>query len=306
MIQTVSGKIRKEDFGVCAAHEHLLIDLSKLKNDPDAILSNKVYMKEEMMHFYQAGGRSMVELTNEGMGRNVEKLKWLSEETGIHIVTCTGFYKDPFIPPYAQDWSWEQFAEHFIHEIQHGIGDTGIYPGIIGEVGTSFNEIKPVERELLIGAGKSSVATGIPLSTHTTLGTMGIEQIDILFGVGVPKDQIIIGHQDLNKNTDEILEVLAAGVYIGFDTIGKNNYRPDEERIELLLDLIERGFHKQILLSADLTRQSHLQQNGGPGYDIVLREFIPGLRTKGVTEDVIDDLLVNNPAKAFSVRSVQS
>lgn len=304
MIQTVSGKIGKEEFGICAAHEHLLIDLSKVKNDPDAILNNETDMQEEMMHFYHAGGRSMVELTNEGMGRNVEKLKWLSEQTGIHIVTCTGFYKDPFIPSYARNWDRDQFASHFIDEIKNGIGDTGILPGIIGEVGTSHNEIKSVERELLIGAGKSSVVTGVPVTTHTTLGTMGSEQVDILFEIGVPKEQIIIGHQDLNTNKEEVLEVLRAGVYIGFDTIGKNNYRPDEERIEFLLDFTERGFHKQILLSADLTRQSHLKKNGGPGYDIVLREFIPRLREKGITEDVIDDLLIHNPAEAFSVRGV--
>ena len=138
-----------------------------------------------------------------------------------------------------------------------GIGTQGIFPGIIGEVGTSHNEIKPVENELIIGAGIAALKTGLTVTTHTTLGTMGIQQVDMLFKLGVPKEQIIIGHQDLNANKDEVLEVLRSGVYIGFDTIGKNNYRPDEERIAFLQDFIEQGFHQQILLSADLTRKSH-------------------------------------------------
>ncbi|WP_100011301.1 phosphotriesterase family protein [Lentibacillus sediminis] len=302
MIQTVKGKIEAEEFGICAAHEHLSIDLSRIKGDPDTILDDEQGAQEELEHFHQAGGRSLVDLTNEGMRRNAERLKRLSEATGVHIVTCTGFYKDPFIPEFAENWKREDFAEHFIKEITGGIADTGIFPGIIGEVGTSVNEIKPVEKELILGAGETARETGLPVSTHTSLGTLGSRQVDMLFGTGVTKEQIIIGHQDLNPNKEEVLEVLEGGVYIGFDTIGKNNYRPDEERIEFLLDFIERGFHEQILLSADLTRKSHWKKHGGPGYDLVLNEFIPKLTERGVSGAVIRDLLIHNPARAFAIK----
>ncbi|MBW8347943.1 phosphotriesterase [Bacillus sp. IITD106] len=302
MIQTVRGKISKEELGVCAAHEHLSIDLSRIKNDPDTILDDEQGMVSELDHFVRSGGRSMVELTNDGMGRNVERLRRLSEATGVHIITCTGFYKDPFIPEFAQGWGQEQFAEHFISEIKEGIDGTDIYPGVIGEVGTSVNEIKPVERELLLGAGKAALATGLTMTTHTSLGTLGSKQVDMLFGLGLPKDQIIIGHQDLNANKEEVLDVLRSGVYIGYDTIGKNNYRPDEDRLSFLLDFIERGFHKQILLSADLTRKSHWKKHNGPGYDLVLNTFIPALRKRGVPEEIIEDLLIHNPANAFSIK----
>lgn len=302
MIQTVTGKIAKENFGICAAHEHLSIDLSRIKNDPDTILDDEQGVLEELNYFKNAGGQSIVELTNDGMGRDVQKLKRLSEKTGIHIISCTGFYKDPFIPEFAQGWTRDQFAAHFIKESTEGISDTGILPGVIGEVGTSLNEIKPIEKELILGAGKAALETGLPVSTHTTLGTMGQAQVEMFFDLGLPKDQVIIGHQDLNANKDEVLSVLEAGVYIGFDTIGKNNYRPDEERADFLLDFIERGYHKQILLSADLTRKSHWRKYGGPGYDLVLRDFIPELKAQGVADEVISDLLIHNPASAFAVK----
>src|SRR5699024_8405112 len=274
MIQTVNGKMDNANFGVCAAHEHLSIDLSSIKNDPDTILDDEKGMEEELNHFYNAGGRSLVELTNDGMGRNVKRLQHLSEMSGVHIVTCTGFYKDPFIPEFAKGWNQDQFAHHFINEINNGIEGTGIYPGVIGEVGTSKNEIKPIEKELILGSGKAGVKTGLTVSTHTTLGTMGSDQVDMLIGLGLPVDQIVIGHQDLNPNKEEVLDVLKSGVYIGFDTIGKNNYRPDKDRLSFLLDFIAEGFHKQILLSADLTRKSHWKKHGGPGYDLVLNDFI--------------------------------
>lgn len=154
----------------------------------------------------------------------------------------------------------------------------------------------------MLGAGKAGVETGLTVSTHTTLGTLGSEQVDMLFGLGLSADQIVIGHQDLNPNKEEVLDVLSSGVYIGFDTIGKNNYRPNEDRLNFLMDFIERGLHKQILLSADLTRKSHWKKHGGPGYGLVLNDFIPSLRERGISEDVIADLLVNNPANAFTVK----
>jgi len=302
MIQTVNGKIKKEDLGICAAHEHLSIDLSRIKNDPDTILDDEDGMISELEHFYQAGGRSMIELTNNGMGRHVNRLKRLSEATDVHIVTCTGFYKDPFIPKFAQGWHHDQFAEHFIKEINEGIEGTDIYPGVIGEVGTSVDEIKPVEKELLIGAGKAALDTGLTVTTHTSLGTIGSEQVELFTKLGLPVEQLIIGHQDLNPNKEEVLDVLSSGVYIGFDTIGKNNYRPDEERVAFLLDFIERGYHEQILLSADLTRKSHWKKHDGLGYDLVLTQFIPLLKEHGIDDNIIQDLLVNNPAKAFSIK----
>ncbi|MEC5425215.1 phosphotriesterase [Virgibacillus sp. C22-A2] len=302
MIQTVRGKIKKEEFGVCAAHEHLSIDLSRIKGDPDTILDDEKGMSTELESFYQAGGRSMIELSNEGMGRDAMRLARLSGKTNIHIVTCTGFYKDPFIPDFAADWNRDDFSNHFIKEANEGIGDTHIFPGIIGEVGTSVNEIKPIEKELILGAGMAALETGLTVSTHTSLGTLGSKQVDMLFSLGLPKEQIIIGHQDLNPNLEEVLDVLKSGVYIGFDTIGKNNYRPDEDRLSFLLDFIERGFHKQILLSADLTRKSHWEKHGGPGYGLVLRDFIPALKDCGVSEDIITDLLVHNPAQAISIK----
>ncbi|WP_226643162.1 phosphotriesterase [Mesobacillus subterraneus] len=300
MIQTVLGKIKPEELGICSVHEHLSIDLSRIKKDPDTILDDEPGMLEELRDFHQEGGRAMVEVTNDGMGRDVQRLKRLSEESGVHIIACTGFYKDPFIPEYAQNWTAEQFAMHFIKEATEGIEDTGILPGVIGEVGTSKNKIMPIERELMIGAALAGKETGLPVTTHTTLGTLGYEQVQILTDQGLSTEQIIIGHQDLNPHFDEVLAVLETGVYIDFDTIGKNNYRPDEERIEFLLEFIKRGYEKQILLSADLTRKSHWKKHGGPGYGLVLRDFIPQLRSRGVTQDIIDSFLISNPARAFT------
>lgn len=300
MIQTVTGSIQPSELGVCSVHEHLCIDLSRVKKDPDTVLDDPEGMRLELELFRRAGGQAIVEVTNEGMGRNVTLLRQLSQQTNVHIIASTGFYKDPFLPDKTIGWGADDFAAHIMGEVANGIDDSGIYPGIIGEVGSSRGEIKPIEEALLTGAALAAKATGLPVTTHTTLGTMAMAQVELFQRLDLPMTQVIIGHQDLNGDEGEVLAVAEAGAYVGFDTIGKTNYRSDKERLRTLLSLWERGYGEQILLSADLTRKSHWEQHGGPGYSLVLRSFVPKLRQAGLTEGDVHRLLVDNPARALN------
>ncbi|WP_347548628.1 phosphotriesterase [Pseudalkalibacillus hwajinpoensis] len=305
MIQTVRGEITPTDLGVCSAHEHLCIDLSRIKKDPDTILDDVGGMEEELRRFKASGGQAMVEVTNDGMGRDAELLCKLSETTGVHLIASTGFYKDPFLPEKSFSWNREDFAQHMMNEINNGIEGTEVYPGIIGEIGSSHNEIKPIEEELLTGAGIAAIETGLPVTTHTTLGTMGVEQVELYSKLGLTMDQLIIGHQDLNTDNGRVLAVVEAGAFVGFDTIGKNNYRPDEDRIRSILFLFEKGYGSKILLSADLTRKSHWHKHGGIGYDYVLNQFVPRLKESGLSDQDIHMLLIGNPARAFNRKAMK-
>ncbi|MGG1685729.1 phosphotriesterase family protein [Pseudalkalibacillus sp. NRS-1564] len=304
MIQTVRGPIDPTELGICSAHEHLCIDLSRIKNDPDTILDDIGGMEEELRYFKASGGQAMIEVTNDGMGRNASLLRKLSETTGVHLIASTGFYKDPFLPNQATEWNRDQFAQYMIDEIKNGIEGTDVYPGVIGEIGSSHYEIKPIEEELLTGAGIAAMETGLPLTTHTTLGTMGVEQVELYSALGLPMNQLIVGHQDLNQDDERVLSVVEAGAFVGFDTIGKINYRPDEERIHTICRLFERGYGAQILLSADLTRKSHWHKHGGIGYDYVLNEFVPRLKEAGLSDENIRMMLIDNPAHAFSRKGI--
>lgn len=301
-IQTVTGRIKPEELGVCACHEHLYIDLSRIKKSEDTCLQDIELIKEDLISFKELGGKAIVEVTNDGMGRDVTKLAEISKELELQIIASTGCYKDPFIPEDKLNWNRDRFAEWMIHEIEHGIGNTGIKPGVIGEIGSSLNKFQPIEIELFHGAIMAAKETKLPLSTHTTLGTMPLEQIEMFNQAGLTMEQVIIGHQDLNEDDDCVLAVLASGAYVALDTIGKENYRSDDDRVASLIKFIEKGYEDKLMLSSDLTRRSHLRAKGGQGYDIVLRKFIPKLRENGVSETIIDKLLRKNPQQAFSIK----
>ncbi|WP_191555861.1 phosphotriesterase family protein [Metabacillus idriensis] len=300
-IQTVLGELVPHELGVCACHEHLYVDLSRVKKNADTCLQDIELVIEDLESFAALGGKAIVEVTNDGMGRDVQQLAEISRKTGLQIIASTGCYKDPFIPDDKKEWNRDQFAEWMILEIADGIGETRIKPGVIGEIGSSLNEFKQIETELFHGAIEAAKYTKLPLSTHTTLGTCALEQINLFQKEGLLLEKVIIGHQDLNTNDDIVLEVLNSGAFTAMDTIGKENYRSDEDRISSVLKFIEKGFEDQLLLSSDLTRKSHLKSLGGQGYDSVLRLFIPALKNRGVSDSIIKKMLVTNPQKAFSI-----
>ncbi|WP_088832431.1 phosphotriesterase family protein [Paenibacillus tyrfis] len=305
-IQTVLGKIQPEQLGICACHEHLHVDLSRIKQNSDTCLQDTDLVAEDLKSFVAYGGSAIIEVTNDGMGRDVGKLAEISRRLDLHIIASTGCYKDPFIPEDKQCWSRDQFAGWMIDEIENGIGGTGIKPGVIGEIGSSLNEFKPIEVELFHGAITAARHTGLPLSTHTTLGTCALEQVELFARESLPLEQVVIGHQDLNPLDEVVLEVLQAGAFVAMDTIGKVNYRSDESRLDSLMNYLEHGYEDRILLSTDLTRKSHLRAFGGQGYDVVLRTFIPALRDRGVSDTVIEKLLALNPQRAFSIRNKEA
>ena len=121
----------------------------------------------------------------------------------------------------------------------------------------------------------SALETGAPIYTHTTLGTYAPEQAAYFAGKGLAMDRIVLGHIDLSGDLNYICRVLDTGACVGFDTVGKNNYFPDEKRVEYLMELERRGYMDQIVLSEDLTRKSHLAHFGGSATPIFLRLFCP-------------------------------
>ncbi len=297
-ISTVKGTIDKEELKKTYVHEHLCIDLSHIKGDQDTNLNDIEGIIDELKN---STVNSIVEVTNIGMGRNIEVLKYISEKTGINIIPSTGFYKEPFLPKEIYEMDYKDIGRIIIREITEGIDDTNIKAHVIGEVGTSKDEIKPMELKVLQSAIYAHLETGHPIFTHTSLGTMALEQLNLFKKHNVNMSKVLIGHLDLRCDYDYHLTIADSGCYIGFDTIGKTNYEKDEVKIQHIKHLINRGHLNQIVLSQDITRKSHLKKHGGIGYDYITESFIPKALREGITEAQIEQILVENPKRLLEV-----
>ncbi|WAH41234.1 TatD family hydrolase [Alicyclobacillus fastidiosus] len=296
-VRTVLGDISPNEIQQTMIHEHLFFDLSHVRNETDSILSDSPDLEDELCQVKKFGGNTIVEVTNLGMGRNVTGLARLSERLGIHIVCATGFYKESVYPEEAFTKSREEIADLFTSEILTGVGDNGVRAGIISEIGSSHHEITAAEEKVFRAACDAHKRTKAPLSTHCELGTEGTAQLRIFEQEQVDLKHISFGHQDLNTDLEEQVLLLQSGAYIQFDTIGKNNYRSHRDRLENLLNLLDKGFEDQLMLSVDMTRKSYFRKNDGPGYIYLFDTFLPDLRKAGATDLVIDKLMIYNPRR---------
>jgi phosphotriesterase-related protein len=218
-------------------------------------------------------------------------------------VCTTGLHKEAFSAAWAQDRSVETLADDFIREITTGIDGTDVRAGVI-KAASSLNRITSVEEKVFRAAARAQRVTGAAISTHTEAGTYGLEQITLLRSEGADPTRIIIGHVDRKMDWDYHLALAKTGAYLGYDQIGKEKYVPDAQRVEFILRLVSEGYGKQLLLASDLARRSYWPSygtGGGPGLTYILWRFVPWLRSEGIPESAVEDLLVHNPARVLTM-----
>ena len=296
MIQTVLGKIERNEFGNALAHEHLILDLDHVRHDGQSSIDTVEEVVPEILKAKDQGIRGVVEVSTIDMFRDVKKLKEISEKTNLNIVCSTGFYLSEYHPDYLYDMSTEQIADIYVKELVEGIDDTGIKAGIIAEIASSDKGFVKNERKILEAAGIASSKTGFAVSTHTGK-IAGHETVDILLDRKVNPDKIIIGHQDLIDDSDYHISLLEKGVNLGFDTCGKKAYQSDEVRAKNIMKLIEAGYADHIVLSNDVSRRTYFTTYGKFGYTAVMSEVVPLLKEYGISDENLNKLLKENIAR---------
>ena len=303
-IQTVLGEISGDELGVTYCHDHLYFMPPEpyASQDTDLRLDSVEAAIQELKSFKGAGGNAFVEMTTSEMGRDPKSLKRISEGAGVHVIAATGYNKGKFCEAFIREKSVDDLVKQEIQDLKVGMAGTDIRAGLI-KASSGLNKISAAEHKLFEAAAVAHQETGAPVSTHTEKGSMALEQIALLTDDGVDPAHIIIGHTDLNMDWENFLAVAETGVMIGFDQIAKEKYAPDAVRIDFIKRLIASGHGKQIMLSMDLARRSNWPSFSfgyGPGLTYVLWRFVPWMLQSGVSKEAVDDMLVNNPARAFA------
>jgi phosphotriesterase-related protein len=306
-IMTVRGPIAASDAGYTLSHEHLLCDLWPLTRSYDGILDDEALAARELDLYREAGGRTVIDVTSGGLGRNPAALRRISEAAGVHIVMGAAWYREGVYPSCVQELDSTALGEVIVKQLTEGVDGTGIRAGVIGEIGTERKFITPAQERVFRASARAHLRTGAAIVTHTThFGELALEQIALLREEGVPPDRIMISHLGDRMDRAPLLAIAREGVFLGIDNIGYggSGYPDDHVRAGNVNMLIREGHLRQILLSGDVCTKSHLHAYGGKGYDHVPRRFLPLLRQLGVTEEQIDAMTVSNPARAVDIAAV--
>ena len=300
-VMTVRGPVPPGELGHTQTHDHVFSDISWARHRWVAMpTTDEVQMTEEIRLYKEAGGGAVVDCALEHIGRKPEALRRVSEATGVHIVMGVGFYREPYYPEFVDKWTTQRLAEYMIDEIENGWADTGVRPGVIGEIGIDKRWVQGVEERVIRAAARAHRATGLAVTTHTPPHTALLFH-EILREEGVPPDRIIFGHLDNTLEMDELERVAATGAYIQFDLIGIEWINSDRRRAQFLAELIRRGHGDRLLVSQDMPARPRLKTNGGHGYQHLIDNFLPMLRAEGVEEGDIDRITRTNPARVLAV-----
>ncbi len=277
-------------------------DAFTLSNIDDAINETRL--------FQELGGQTIVDLTTIGLNRQPKKLRKVSKETGVHIVMGTGFYRRAFHPKDMGERTQQDLTRQIVTEIIHGVDDTGIKAGIIGEIPVQYLEHEPKESDelrVLKAAAHASQLTGAAISLHLLDIPKYLwgDVLDILENSGADLSRVIIGHIENSRNTanmDFFESLLKRGVYLQFDFLGTPlAYRNQEiNTLKSIKKLIDHGYSTQLLVSHDIFSKLHLTKFGGNGLTYVHSVFIPYLKSKGVDETDIRNIIEVNPRRLLT------
>jgi phosphotriesterase-related protein len=322
--QTILGPVEAASLGVVNAHDHLIrVGAGEVYLDPDHQLDSVEKAVEEASRFVEAAtawspdGGTVVDMCPVGCGRDVEKLAEVARSVdGLKVIAATGFHREKVYLETQAHWvnryTVDQIAELVIADIRDGI-DRHDYSGPVVErlehkagaikIGTDYGRITPFERKCLEAAAIASIETGCPINTHTTFGTCGLEQAQQLIALGVPPDQIAIGHIQRNADVYYLAQILETGVYLEIDGTYRIKYQPESNRVRELRELGELGFGDRILLGTDSGKRSYQKAYGAvTGVDFNPAVDGPRLLAEGFDRAYVEDLLMHNGHRFFAMR----
>jgi predicted metal-dependent phosphotriesterase family hydrolase len=307
-VMTVSGPIPPDKLGFTLPHEHTGISLWHVANRWDywELTPDEDLIIEELRDYRRRGGGTLVDLTPPGVGRDPDRLRRLASASGVNIVMGCGWYREAYYPAEAliDRRSVDDLAAEMVAEVEHGVGGSGIRPGIIGEIGTDKPWVSALEERVHRAAARAAKQSGMAITTHGVQSPVGLAQLAIFLEEGVDPARVVIGHADSYHNIDFYLEVLAAGANLQFDFLG-HRFSTEEalepRLVETIVELLERGFAPQLLLSQDVCHNLQLKANGGFGYVYLQQHFLPTLRTAAVGEGEIRQMTVDNPARILAI-----
>jgi phosphotriesterase-related protein len=313
MVETVTGPVPIAALGRTLMHEHLVVGAPGWEFDAGAGPSFREMVErcvDRIEELKGAGYASMVDPCPMDMGRDVELMREVAQRTGFNIICATGFYHGEIGA--ASHWRFramldpdtpKRIAEILTREITEGVGETGIKAGILKTA--TGQAVTPYETMMLAATAQASLATGTPITTHTE-GVHGDVQLDALCGAGVDPQDIIVGHTCGSHDPAYRRALAERDAYLGFDRFGFAPANTDENRADALVDLVRAGFGRRIVVSHDCVvcyrGVDHLRPERRD-FMLFERTIAPMLRERGLTDEELDRLTIDNPRAFFEGRN---
>lgn len=322
LVETVTGAVSGDELGTTLVHEHLFVGDPQLDRDlPHPEWEEATAVDESvdeavdlLTHLAALGVDSIVDLTVPGLGRDVRLVQEVARRAPVRVLAATGWYTMDALPPFFHlngpgltVEGPDPLVELFRRDVTVGIAGTGVRAAVI-KVASGARDLTDDVARVFAAAAEVHRTAGVPISTHSDPTTCsGLEQQRLLGSLDVPLDRVVIGHAGDCPDGARLRHLAQAGSFLGFDRFGMAHTGRDEERIRRLLDLLEAGYERQLLLSQDAAVFSRVtppswRRTHAPSWrmDHLHTEILPRLRRLGMDRRLEHQLLVENPRRLLA------
>lgn len=313
-VNLVTGPVDVSELGIVLMHEHILMrDHNVIANYPQMFDRERVMAEavEKLQGLKERGVGTVVDLTTVDLGRDIHFIGEAARRSDMQVIAATGMWWRP--PGFFMLRDVETMVEGFRHDIEQGVGETGIKTGIIKLAVHSEGVTPPIEMALRAGA-RAHRQTGIPIATHTdALLHRGDDQQKIFLEEGVDLGRTVIGHSGDSTDLAYLKRLMERGSFIGMDRFGLDYAGPEklatfQERVNTVAQLCRSGYAERMVLSHDASCCWETVPKGSevlthnPDWDVffISDRVLPALREAGVSEEHIDLMTTGNPRRLFS------
>jgi phosphotriesterase-related protein len=319
-VNTASGVIETAQLGVTLMHEHVFIMTTEImENYPESWGDGARREADAIARLDELKSRgvdTIVDLTVVGLGRYIPRIARVAAKTELNIVVATGLYTYNDVPMYfhyrgpgAPLGGPEPMVDMFVRDIETGIADTGVKAAIL-KCATDEPGVTPGVERVLRAVAQAHRQTGVPISTHTHAASRrGLEQQAVFAQEGVDLTRVVIGHSGDTTDIGYLEELIANGSYLGMDRFGVDAFLSTEERVKTVATMCERGHADRMVLSHDASCYfDALPEETLPvalpnwHYLHIHNDVIPALKARGVTDEQLTTMLVDNPRAIFAQR----
>jgi phosphotriesterase-related protein len=318
-IQTLGGEVDTDLLGTVLMHEHIFnitFDVQVCHPgfngwDEEVEIPKA---QRQLRELRQAGYDTLVELSVIGLGRDLGLLQRAVEGTDLQVVLATGLYTYDVLPrlwhfsgPGTMLGGDEPLDALFKRDIEEGIAGSDIKAGMLKCAVDEAGLTDHVER-VLRSCCRVHQQTGTPMTVHThPASERGNDVLRVLGEEGVDPTRVVLAHCGDTTDLDYLEKLISSGALIGMDRFGLDIILPFEDRVATVVALCERGYADRMILSHDANCFSDwfppgLGDQVTPNWHFlhIEQDVLPALRERGVSDEQITTMMVENPRRFFS------
>ncbi|MDB5250190.1 MAG: phosphotriesterase [Segetibacter sp.] len=303
---TVNGSIPATAMGTSLVHEHFLVDFIGADKINYSRWNRDEVVKKVMPYLLDVkkyGVKTIFDCTPVFLGRDVVLLSRLAKESGVQIITNTGYYGavgNKYLPAWAFTETYKQIAKRWVGEFESGIEDTTVKPGFI-KISVEGPHLTELHKKIVKAAALTHLQTGLTICSHTGPAMPAFEEIELLQKMKVHPAAFVWTHAQAEQDLTQHVKAAKLGAWISLDGIGWGGFEKYATSID---NLRTAGLLNKVLISHDAGWYKPGEKDGGSftGYTNIFTALVPLLKNREFTDNDIHQLLVTNPAEAFAIR----